>query len=168
MKRFRHRRFMRFFGPALTALLLALTFIPCASTQTPEITPDQSIIQPDWLRTPETTSEQTSTPQDSTPTPEATIEETGPDEPQPLAFGWKIAIAVAVTAAVATGLYFSIRTWRSSNLFDRQYIFPPVEKAAFRLGGTKSGGCMAMIVFSGASAGRAQVRSQTPGETPPR
>lgn len=67
--------------------------------------------------------------------------------PESIALGWKIAIIAVIASAVGTGLYFSVRSWRSSNLFDRQYRFPSVAQVPLRLGGTKSGGSMATIVF---------------------
>ena len=68
-------------------------------------------------------------------------------EGKPLPLGWKIAIVCIVTVGTGFLLAFSIRAWRSSNLFDRQYRFPAVAAVAFRLGANKSGGCMALIEF---------------------
>ena len=66
---------------------------------------------------------------------------------RPVPLPWKIAIAVVVTVGAGFVLAFSMRAWRSSNLFDRQYRFPAVADVRFRLGGNKSGGCMAVIEF---------------------
>jgi hypothetical protein len=60
--------------------------------------------------------------------------------------GWKIAIVAIVAMGGGFALAFSLRAWRSSNLFDRQYRFP-AGKTALRLGANKSGGCMATIEF---------------------
>ncbi len=54
----------------------------------------------------------------------------------------------AIAGAVLIGgllLYGAFRAWRASNLFDRQYTFPRSERAALRLGATRSGGNMATI-----------------------
>ena len=61
---------------------------------------------------------------------------------------WKIAIVATAFAVAAITLLFSMRAWRSSNLFDREYRFPEVTSVALRLGGNKSGGCMATIDFN--------------------
>lgn len=68
-------------------------------------------------------------------------------ETKPIPLAWKIAIVSIATVGSGFVLAFSIRAWRSSNLFDRQYRFPAPADAAFRLGGNKSGGCMATIEF---------------------
>jgi hypothetical protein len=86
----------------------------------------------------------------------------------PISSGWKIVVAIVIAltaAALATGLCFAMRAWRSSNLFDRQYRFPAVPEVALRLGASKSGGCMATLVFD-APARRSGAKSQTPGEKP--
>ena len=67
--------------------------------------------------------------------------------PKPIPVGWKIAIVAIVAMGGGFAVAFSLRAWRSSNLFDRQYRFPAVEAAALRLGANKSGGCMATIEF---------------------
>jgi hypothetical protein len=74
------------------------------------------------------------------------------DQPQagpvrPIARGWKIAIVAIVAMGSGFALAFSIRAWRSSNLFDRQYRFPAVGAVEFRLGANKSGGRMVTIEF---------------------
>jgi hypothetical protein len=66
---------------------------------------------------------------------------------KPIPVGWKIAIVAIVAMGGGFAVAFSLRAWRSSNLFDRQYRFPPVAAAALRLGADKSGGCMATIEF---------------------
>jgi hypothetical protein len=85
-------------------------------------------------------------------TPSQTVREGDPfiklvphREPIPLA--WKIAIALGVLAICSGLLLISMRVWRSSNLFDRQYRFPKASTAALRLGGNRSGGLMASIKF---------------------
>ncbi len=88
--------------------------------------------------------------------------------PEPIALGWKIAMIAVVVSALGTGLYFSARRWRSSNLFDRQYRFAPVAQVALRLGGTKSGGSMATIVFVDRAANAESLKIRKPEETPPR
>jgi hypothetical protein len=74
------------------------------------------------------------------------------DEPQaapvrPIPRGWKIAIVAIVAVGSGFALAFSVRAWRSSNLFDRQYRFPPVVAVGFRLGANRSGGRMVTIEF---------------------
>jgi hypothetical protein len=74
------------------------------------------------------------------------------DQPQaapvrPMARGWKIAIVAIVAMGTGFALAFSMRAWRSSNLFDRQYRFPAVTTVELRLGANKSGGGMATIEF---------------------
>jgi hypothetical protein len=67
--------------------------------------------------------------------------------PKPIPVGWKIAIVAIVAMGGGFAVAFSLRAWRSSNLFDRQYRFPAGKTAALRLGANKSGGCMATIEF---------------------
>ena len=104
----------------------------------------------------------------SAQTPNGVVAPAGPVPPEPIALGWKIAIVAAVALAVGTGLFFSVRSWLSSNLFDRQYSFPPVPPVALRLGGTKSGGSMATIVFVDRAANQELLKIQRPAEKPPR
>jgi hypothetical protein len=61
--------------------------------------------------------------------------------------GWKITIVVVVAGASVLLLAASIRIWRSANLFDREYRFPPAANVVLRLGARKSGGFMATITF---------------------
>ena len=70
---------------------------------------------------------------------------------KPIPLGWKIAVVAMIAIGTGFVLAFSLRAWRSSNLFDRQYRFPAVTVVAFRLGGNKSGGCMSTIEFGGPS-----------------
>jgi hypothetical protein len=70
-----------------------------------------------------------------------------PNQTKPIALVWKIVIGGIVLAAVGGASYVSLRAWRSSNLFDRQYRLPPAPPAALRLGAPKSGGWMATIRF---------------------
>jgi hypothetical protein len=60
---------------------------------------------------------------------------------------WIIAGASVALLAGCGLLYASIRAWRSSNLFDREYHFPPAGPSAMRFGGARSGGLMATIDF---------------------
>ena len=63
----------------------------------------------------------------------------------------KLAILAGAFVIGAGALIFASRAWRSGNLFDRQYRFPPVANVALRLGANKSGGCMATIAFDDAT-----------------
>jgi len=74
-----------------------------------------------------------------------------PVQAKPIPLGWKIVVVAMVAMGTGFALAFSLRAWRSANLFDRQYRFPAVTVVAFRLGGTKSGGCMSTIEFGGPS-----------------
>jgi hypothetical protein len=70
------------------------------------------------------------------------------DEPEkPLPRSWIIGGGIAVIAALAGLIYGASRVWHSSNLFDRQYRFPPPQEVPLRLGGEKSGGHMATVRF---------------------
>ena len=60
---------------------------------------------------------------------------------------WKIAVVTSAAVLAAVALTFSVSVWRASNLFDREYRFPPVASAAIRLGADRCGGCMATIKF---------------------
>jgi hypothetical protein len=66
---------------------------------------------------------------------------------KPIPTSWKIAAAMVVVAIASVVLWISVRVWRASNLFDRQYRFPAVQSAALRLGGTRSGGLVASTKF---------------------
>jgi hypothetical protein len=54
---------------------------------------------------------------------------------------------VLIAGASVLLLVVSMRVWRSANLFDREYRFPPAANVALRLGANKSGGFMATITF---------------------
>jgi hypothetical protein len=92
----------------------------------------------------------------SRPTPSATASPTLPPSafarpqnmPAPIPLRWKIGILASAFIIGLAGLALAARNWRSWNLFDRQYRFPPVPTVALRLGANKSGGCMATIQFS--------------------
>jgi hypothetical protein len=86
----------------------------------------------------------------STPsvTPDQLVE-TQSRPPKPLSPMSKLGVAAAVMLVSLIVLLFSIRAWRAGNLFDREYRFPPVASVAIRLGGNRSGGCMATIRFRG-------------------
>jgi hypothetical protein len=66
---------------------------------------------------------------------------------KPLPLSNKIAIVAGGLVVAAGAFVLSLRAWRASNLFDRQYRFPRVAAPALRLGGKRSGGCMAAISF---------------------
>jgi hypothetical protein len=66
---------------------------------------------------------------------------------KPIPRSWTIAIVAVVAVLTAVVLAFSVRAWRASNLFDREYRFPAATSVALRLGANKSGGCMATIRF---------------------
>lgn len=61
--------------------------------------------------------------------------------------GLIIAIVIALIVIALVVLVFSVRAWRASNLFDREYHFPTVTSVATRLGAKRTGGCMATIQF---------------------
>jgi hypothetical protein len=66
---------------------------------------------------------------------------------KPLSRMSKLGVAASVMLVSLVVLLFSIRAWRAGNLFDREYRFPRVASVAIRLGGDRSGGCMATINF---------------------
>jgi hypothetical protein len=66
---------------------------------------------------------------------------------KPIPMKWKLAIVAGTLLIGAAALWLSLRVWKSSNLFGRQYHFPPVETANLRLGAMRSGGHMATITF---------------------
>ena len=136
MKQNRRGRGLCFGASAIAALLLAFTFVPRMAAQIPEQTPAETLDDAEQFRA------------------------------RPIARGWKIAGALLVVSAAGVGLYFAIRSWRFSNLFDRQYVFPPAKEASLRLGGGRSGGCMATIAIA-APTETGPVTPQKPEETPP-
>lgn len=83
-----------------------------------------------------------------TPTPAKRIKQ----ETRPIPVGWFIAGGAIVALLIVALLYRSVRAWRSSNFFDRQYRFPTGGAAAVRLGGHKCGGHMATIHFGARQA----------------
>ena len=142
MTRIRHGRALRFGASAIAALLLAFTLVPRMAAQIPAQTPEQA--------------------------PAETLDDAEQFRARPIARGWKIAGALLVVSAAGVGLYFAIRSWRFSNLFDRQYVFPPAKEATPRVGGGRSGGCMATIDFAAAPTdAQGPVTPRTPEETPP-
>lgn len=73
--------------------------------------------------------------------------ETQSSSSKPLSRMSKLGVVAAVMLVSLVVLLFSIRAWRAGNLFDREYRFPPVASVTIRLGGNRSGGCMATISF---------------------
>ncbi len=71
----------------------------------------------------------------------------------------KLAIVATTLVVALITFVFALRAWRSGNLFDRQYRFPPIPKVALRLGATRSGGRMATITFSDGDAASANADS---------
>jgi hypothetical protein len=65
---------------------------------------------------------------------------------------WKIAILGGSCVLAGAAFALALRTWRSSNLFDREYRFPVPEKVALRLGANRCGGAMATIDFRAPAA----------------
>ena len=78
------------------------------------------------------------------PVPEAPARQQIPDR-EPIPQWLVIAGEVLVALVSIVILIAAIRVWRESNVFGRQYRFPPGEPAALRFGGTRSGGFMAVI-----------------------
>ena len=60
---------------------------------------------------------------------------------------WIVTGGVTAALIIIAVLYGSIRRWRSSNLFDRQYRFRIGGEAAARFGAKKCGGHMASVRF---------------------
>ena len=75
----------------------------------------------------------------------------GPPPSEPIPEGWIIAGVCTVAVLVLALLFVSVRAWRVSNLFDREYRFPVVRNPALRLGGRRCGGNMAAIDFKNRS-----------------
>jgi hypothetical protein len=69
-------------------------------------------------------------------------------ESEPIPRGWIVGGAAAALFLGAGLLLAAIKAWRSSNLFERKYHFPPAGPAALRFGGKRSGGLMAAVDFS--------------------
>jgi hypothetical protein len=81
-----------------------------------------------------------------TSSPNAAIQEQWPGR-KPISRSWKIAIVSAAIVTCLVAFAFSVRAWRAGNLFDREYRFPAVISGPIRLGGKRTGGCMATINF---------------------
>lgn len=75
-----------------------------------------------------------------------------------------VLIAGAALLLLVSGivLFKSARAWRSSNLFDRQYRFPPPGPVALRFGGSRCGGQLATLKFRG--SGGATTLPKSDGE----
>ena len=78
-------------------------------------------------------------------TPRPEVERTPPSKPIPKV----VLIAGGAVLLLVSGILLakSVRTWRSSNLFDRQYRFPAPGPAALRFGGNRCGGQLATVTF---------------------
>jgi hypothetical protein len=128
-------------GAVRAAMLLSILLIVVA----PDVPAQQNSLSLDGPRlTP------TATPTPSpTPSPPSAFARPQRAPVKPISRAAKIAIAATLLAVALVAAGFSMRAWRSFNLFDRQYRFPPIADANLRLGATKSGGCMATIVFNG-------------------
>ena len=81
-------------------------------------------------------------------TPRPEVDRTPPRKPIPKA----VLIAGAAVLLLVSGILLvkSVRAWRSSNLFDRQYRFPAPGPAALRFGGNRCGGQLATLTFRSA------------------
>ena len=81
-----------------------------------------------------------------TPRPQA--ERAPPRKPIPKA----VLIAGTAVLLLVSGILLvkSVRAWRSSNLFDRQYRFPAPGPAALRFGANRCGGQLATLTFRSA------------------
>jgi hypothetical protein len=66
-----------------------------------------------------------------------------PSEPIPRA--WIVGGAAVVFLVGCVLVYAASRAWRSANIFERKYHFPPAGAAALRFGGNRGGGLMATI-----------------------
>jgi hypothetical protein len=141
MKRIRRSHGWGLAMSVTAALLVAFAFVPGMAAQTPEETPAQ--------------------------TPYETQDDAEQFAARPIPRGFKVAAVLLVLTAAGAGFYFALRTWRYSNLFDRQYVFPPAREATLRLGANRSGGRLATINFTAAPAEPAPVTPQKPEETPP-
>lgn len=81
------------------------------------------------------------------PTAEPTRRTVELEETKPIPRGWIVGGIVAAGLTLAALSYGSMRAWRSSSLFDRQYRFPRGEEVPGRLGGKRSGGHLATVRF---------------------
>ena len=66
-------------------------------------------------------------------------------EREPIPENWVNAMEAVLALGGLVILILAARAWRESNIFGRQYRFRADEPAARRLGGTRSGGFMAVI-----------------------
>jgi hypothetical protein len=86
------------------------------------------------------------------------------ERPPTLAKPLPRAVLIAGTAAIllvsSLVLVKSVRAWRSSNLFDRQYRFPEPGPAALRFGGNRCGGHLATLKFRGAAEATMLAKSE--------
>lgn len=131
MSRSRHRRRIH---RALFALLLSILLAAAAPLAVSQPGPNPFNDQRFLV---------TATP---TPTPSDLIrEQPAPGKPWPRSV--KITMVAALIVIALVILAFSVRAWRTGNLFDREYRFPAPTSIAARLGARRSGGCMATITF---------------------
>ncbi len=81
------------------------------------------------------------------PTPSRPAPRVSEEQEKPMPRSWIIAGSIAGALVLLGLVYVAVRVWRSSNLFDRQYRFPPAKDVAVRLGGEKCGVHMATVHF---------------------
>lgn len=86
-------------------------------------------------------------PPTQAPTKRLDLEEDKPIPPEWIYGG--LAAAAIISAFI---FWRSARLWRSSNLFDQQYRFPPNPQPALRFGAHRCGGNMATIRLENAAA----------------
>ena len=130
---------------AVVALLFVLILTRTADVKAQSPSPAPSIVLHNFGVIPRAT---------ATPAEHHAIENDEPEKPLPRS--WLIGGAIAVVIGLAGLIYGATRVWHSSNLFDRQYRFPPPQDVPLRLGGEKSGGHMATLRFRAPKASEAK------------
>jgi hypothetical protein len=82
--------------------------------------------------------------------PRPSVVRQNPERPWPR----KLILPAAAGGGVVSAalLFFAVRAWRRSRVFDRQYVFRPREKVALRLGAERSGGLLASASFGGSAS----------------
>jgi hypothetical protein len=96
-------------------------------------------------------------PTEPPPPPQA---ERPPTPTKPIPRAVLIAGAAVFRLVSSLVLVKSVRAWRSSNLFDRQYRFPAPGPAALRFGGNRCGGQLATLKFRGAAEAKMLAKSE--------